>query len=675
MRWTFGRRKRVPTYRIGNPNLVRAAQSPLKREDLALREERENPSQSLTAGGELVRHGQASLLRRLIQPWQVRAFGYYDLLGEVKFSSQFYSRSLALLILLPMEMDPKTGELKETTNQKVIDALARIKDPGGGGRQELLATYGRLMFLVGEALLFVSNNPETGLEQWEMLSTDELRLLDGYYTRFKAPSLPATSFRPAPDDAFEPVGDDSAVAYRLWKKHPRFSQLADSTMQGVLDVCEELVLLTQVVRARARSRLAGSGILFLDDRISTAPAEPAPDEDPMEDPFIADLTDAMTSPITDEGTASAVVPLVARVRVPDGMKLSDLVYHLQVVDPTQLYPETGLRTECIKRMAIGLDMPPTVLTGIEDVNHWSGWVIDDQVWTDHLQPIANQLVQDLTSAYLGPYLKEEGLADWDTYSIGYDASAVINHPDRSKDALLLYNARAIGKKALRQSAGFDENDAPTNDELNEMIGVAVHDGSLALFGEPSPRGGFVETSPGVVQQPALPGTNPPPADPDPRGAETEHGPPVSSTVPGSENVVASGALLAARIEGAAQLGLLRARECAGAKIRTATNKAGKTSEAYQLIDGVAARDVASRLGRTMVRELIGGRPNEPDLVAGSRGLIMDGLRIFGLEDVGVAEVVAKMIEDHAARTLYDARPSPLPPTFTSVVTGLIEKTR
>ena len=122
-----------------------------------------------------------------------------------------------------------------------------------------------------------------------MLSTDELRLLDGSFTRFLAPTLPAMNFKPAPDDAFVPVDDSTAVAYRLHKPHPRFSALSDSTSEGVLDILEELVLLTQVVRARVRSRLAGAGVLFLDDRITTKPQEATPDEDPYEDPFMQRL--------------------------------------------------------------------------------------------------------------------------------------------------------------------------------------------------------------------------------------------------------------------------------------------------------------------------------------------------------------------------------------------------
>lgn len=976
-----------------------------------------NGDDSLTAAGTLVRHGQATYLRRLIMPWQIRAFGYYDLLGEIKYASQFYSRSLANLILFAAEMNDE-GEIVPTENQKVKDAFERIKDPGGGGRAGLLAAYGRLMFIAGESLLFVSINPETGLEQWEMLSTEELRLLDGNYTRFMAPTLPAMTFKPAPDDGFLPVvgpdgdnqgpsGAGTAVAYRLHRPHPRFSMLADSTLAGALDIAEELVLLTQVVRARARSRMATAGILFIDEKITTRPDEPTPDEDPLEDPFLEDLTEALTAPISDEGTAAAVVPLIARVKVPEGMKMADLVYHLQIVDPLQIYPETGLRMECIKRLAIVLDMPPEVLLGTASANHWpcdattevftadrgfvthdalevgdivltldhergeacwapisgvrrehvddiemvrvltpsvdalttrehrwpvlrngeriwtdseglqpddriirgvphrelptdpiyandfvrlvawfitegtctwpcpehcqvrigqshiansdnvislrrlftslygpareslkrspeerrgdlivpawreapeprgmtlfhlnkaaygplldvmeswhsktlsrefvfsltreqlvllletcalgdgrltdqggvsinqrdperlaplalaavlagrpigftaqeriggfsdgtqhflkvpatrgyevpagqtvrerytgiifcpqvpigssflarrngkvyytgnSAWSVDEQSWKVHLQPVAQGLVEDLTSAYLQPYLKEQGVADWGKYYIGYDASKVINHPDRSKDAKDLFDRVAIGGEALRNATGFDEEDAPTEDERAERIGILTRDSSLAWDGIPSVKAGGLEPTPGQIVSPQADGTIGT-SEGASTGAEVVEGPPPGGPPsPGDESV--TGSLAAAQVEGVAQAALIRAREAAGSKLRTACRR---DDEALALIDGRSNRDVAALLGRTRVRSLLGSA-KEDELVGGAREMIVETLRMFGVEDPEVGALIAETIERHAARTLYQAKIVPLPPSFPGFVQGLL----
>jgi hypothetical protein len=499
-----------PPQRLSDPNSVTGAAGNAFRQSRTRGLEDRN---ALVAAGFRVRHADTDSLRRLIMPWQARSFAYYDLLGEIKFASQFYARMLSPLRLYAAKLD-ENGDWIElgqkaagkeaspalsSDDQKAVAALDRIQDPGGG-REKLLGSYGRLMFLVGETIMLCSKDPETEDEQWEMLSTDELRITGDVMMRFKAPSLNAEEYREPEDDDFEPVDERYAVPYRLWKQHPRYSMWADATMQGVLDLCEELVLLTQAVRARARSRLAGPGILFIDEAITgPAPPEPLPGEDPQEDPYLQRLTQAMTLPIVNEGTAGAVVPLLSRVSVPEGKSVRDMVYHLQIMDPAQLYPETGLRTEIIHRIAVGLDMPPEELEGKSDANHWTVWIIDEQTWKAHGMPVANQLVSDLTGSYFRPQLREDGVTDWKKYAIRYDPADVINHPDRTKDAKELYALRAIGKKALRGAANFDEEDAMTKEELAEAVGIATRDSSLAWDGIPSVKPGGLETQPGVVE--------------------------------------------------------------------------------------------------------------------------------------------------------------------------------
>jgi hypothetical protein len=500
--WPSPRQQRA---RTGNPNRSRhsALVAVPSAEDRALPAS-EHERQALIASGFKVKRRDGDTLRRLILPWQPRSFAYYDLLGEVKYSAQFYARLLGPLRLYVEELDAE-GDWVESKDEEAIAALERIKDPGGTGRNGLLEAYGRLMFLTGECFLFVTVDEDSGEEQWEMLSTDELRPLGSTYIRFKAPSLPAEEFREPDDDEYVPEDDPgnwneidrTAVVYRLWQRHPRFSMYADCTMQGVLDVCEELVLLTQAIRSRARSRLAGSGILFVSEDFSMAPLEATADEDTDEDPFMSDLTNAMTAPIADEGAASAVVPLVVRgptEAIEKGVK------HVQIIDPTQIYPETGLRYELIKRLAIGLDMPPEQLLGMADANHWTGWMIDEQTWKNHGLPKATQLCNDLNQAYFSPYLRDQvSREDWRKFRISFDPSTVINHPDRTKDAKELYAQNIVGKRFVREACGIDEDAAPTTEESAERIGIMVRDASLAWYGIPSVKSGGIEPEAGEIE--------------------------------------------------------------------------------------------------------------------------------------------------------------------------------
>lgn len=621
---------------------------------------------ALTAAGAVVNRRNTEMLRRLVQPWQYRSFAYYDILGEIKEAAQFYSRALSQLDLYAGEWKESEDGQKEivpTTDPTAQELLDRIQDPGGG-RSGLLSSYGRLMFLTGEAFLFVTREEDSGEESWEMLSMSEVRPIGGTYQRIKAPSLMAEEYRVPEDGDYAPLDGKTAVAYRLWKRHPQYSELADATMQGVLDICEELVLLTQGVRARTRNRMMGPGILFLDEALSPAPLEVVGDEDPEEDPFLADIIEAATTAITDEGSAAAVAPIIQRIPVPEGKTLRDVVYHLQLSDPTQLYPETGLRREAIERIAIGLDLPPEILTGMADANHWSAWIVDEQTWKGHIQPVAQQLVDDLTAAYFRPALREAGVADWQKYVIDYDAAGVINHPDRTKDAKDLHDRGAIGDAALRDAADFAEGDAQTAEERQVWLSIKSRDPGFAVTGVPSRS----TTSGAEAEAPAISdgGT----VDAGLSSAEVDKGPPdqpADAVEPTDTALTGSNGRpdrVADQVMGAAALAVHRCREVAGNRLKSL---AKRDTDALKLTDGVPAGLVASTLGRETVRALGG---HDGDLIAGTRELLVASLEHFGV-DRPAALTIADGIEQHAVASLYQEKPRPFPPSFVNYVAGAL----
>jgi len=371
-------------------------------------------------------------MRRLGLPWQQRAFAYYELLGEIWYAAQFYARALQKIELkLVKRVGPNDWE--DVEDEALLEYVERVQDPGGG-RANLMGAYGRLKFLTGECYLLVTLAPPEDDdgdgdrdEVWEMLSCDELRWDPNAmeYRRYRIPNTQPETLQETPEGVWEPL-EDTAIAYRFWTRHPQYSGLADGPMRGVLDLCEELVILTRAVRARGRSRLAGSGILLIPNEVDYTVLEGStPTEDPDADPFTARLQEAMVAGIVDEGTASAVVPLVLKV----GAEWIEKFRHLQIIDPNQTYPETGLRMECIQRIAIGLDMPPEILLGKADANHWSAWQIDEDSFTAHLQPVVQGFCDDFTGGYLRPSMKADGVANWADYAITYDATAVIVHPD------------------------------------------------------------------------------------------------------------------------------------------------------------------------------------------------------------------------------------------------------
>lgn len=589
---------------------------------------------ALTAAGVQIEKRNAAEMRRVIQPWQSRALAYYDLVGECWFASQFYARHLSQIRLYVGIYD-EDGEIEELEEDNEATALLdRIRDPGGTDRKQLQGSYGRLMFITGEGYLTVTQPPDEE-ERWEFLSSDELRVnSDDTYTRFFSPGLQAVTYRGVDSGA---PGEEATV-YRLWRKHPRYSAWADSPMKGVLDLFGELLLLQEAVAARVKSRLSAAGILFIPEEI-TIPSQDtqAADEDILDDPLLNELVESANAAIREPGTASAVVPIIARV----AGDWIEKIKHIQFFDPAVAYPETGLRNEVIRRIAMGIDMPPEILLGLADSNHWTSWQIDEQTARAHIFPICQMLCDDLTSAYLRPEAKKAGIDDWENLVVGFDASAIVVSPDRAKDAIALYREGELSGETLRESSGFDDSDAPAAEEKRKWIGLQLKDAKLALDG--------VEATPPPPQLPpgALPGDDPVPVPAPEKGP-----PPAQPGKNGAPMVATAGASPEVeRVLGAADLAVTRARGLAGARLRSKLDGDRKAE-----FVPVANHDLAAALGGDLVLSF-----NVPmtKLVQGSTVELESMMRGLGF-DGDMAQAFCSQIEIHAAQTLLQERPSRLP---------------
>ena len=608
-------------------------------------------SQEVQASAKRVRAGSATdrqVVRKQYTglPWQERALFYYDQVGELHFAAQFYARALSRVRLGVGVRDPEDGSVTEITDGPAVDLLDRVQDPGGG-RAVMCATYGQLMFVTGECYLLNTVDPEDpdgSLERWEVVSTDELKYDETarVYRRRIAPAAPPVEYRAADDDDFEPL-DDEAIVYRMWRRHPRFSSWADSPMRAVLDIAEELVMLTLAVRARARSRLAQSGILYVADEMSGAKPVKTIDsgEDPETDPFLADLTEHFVTPIEDEGTAAAVVPFVIRGPAKVGeVSAKDALFHIRTHEAEETYPEADLRKEAVGRLALSLDMPPEALVGMSNANHWTAWQVQDTIWQSHLAPVCQQFCDDLTAVYLRPAAFEENLEDAEDLVVTYDASELLTDPDRGKDANDLYDRRAIGKKALRDAKGFEDEDEPTQDELDEMLAVALNSTELLGIEPPTP----------VVVAPPPPIEEDAPADAEP---ETEDDEPADD-----ERQIRDAA--SARVLGAAELAIHRCREMAGSRLRSKH----RTRPELNVCDGAANGQVAALLGPVTLEQL-GSAP--ADLVKDGAASFRTLLATWGHGENETA-ALATLLEAYAARTLFAERPPSAPAGFATYLT-------
>lgn len=624
-----------------------------------------NPAALTAAGVRLAEErNDGRRFRRIQQPWQQTVFTYYHTVPECWYAAQYYARSLSMIRVFAARKDD-SGEIKELpASDPASKLLARIQDPSGGTAQ-LFSSYGRLRFLVGEGFLVCSD--DYGTERWEFLSSRELRVYDdtNKYIRVRAPGLD-------PED-LEDLGDDDllkdgmseelepgqitplpatgaptkAVVWRLWRRDPEFSSWADAPTRAVLDLFEELLLLQLAVRARAKSRLANAGILLLAQELDFGPiGAKIPGEDQKQDPFMAVLQDAMVTPIKDPGTAKAVVPIVGRIPA----ELIDRAYALiKIHDPKETYPEEGLRKECIWRIATGLDMPQEVLLGMSDVNHWGSWQIDESSFKQHIRPVCQELVDDLTSVYLRPAAKLDGIEDWQSLVVGYDPAELVNHPDKSKDAKELRALGALSLESVREATGFRDSDKLDLESDDGKIWLATQ------FGDPQM---LPEAMRPEIQEPVTTSDDAPDGDPqdkeEPERPEDEDADQDEQQVQENEkeNVAAAAVVAAAALTG------LRARELAGSRLRSKVNGEYKQVENVDLVVAVGAERVHN-LGLTA-----------SGLVAGAgelfrRSLVDD----HGLEEAAALKL-AELVESYSARNLFDPLAA-LPDQFAGFVRRVV----
>src|SRR2546423_14365029 len=85
-----------------------------------------------------------------------------------------------------------------------------------------------------------------------------------------------------------------------------------------------------------------------------------------------------------------------------------------------------------------------------------------------------------------PVMREEGDADWEKYVIGYDAAAVVAHPDAGKDAKDLHDRIVISDQALRERTNFIDEDAPTDEEWHRRAALKMNNAAALGYVEEIP---------------------------------------------------------------------------------------------------------------------------------------------------------------------------------------------
>lgn len=436
--------------------------------------------------------------------WQTEALDYFDSAPELKYTGLWVGNAMSKVKLYvavegpdgePIAVDAKDADGKSLSNVPdavVAQALAelnRLKLGAPSGIGGLLRSFSVNIDHAGECWLVgtgkreaVPADPERRIEA----RPEQPETWDVYSIKAVEKKGDAVVVKRTANDNGTKLDPELDTCIRLWQRHETgYPHDADSNVRGVLGELRLAGVLSGQMLAESMSR-HNAGLLIVQSNATwggKSAADPdGQDGQDAEDPFMAGLTEAITSPVEDPTDPSSVVPNLVRAEdVEKAVKRVDLSRE----QGDQLDRRLDKR---IERIAGGLNVPKEVVLGHRSTTFSNASQIADDEFTDHLEPRCLLAVDCLTGYFLRPQLLEAGgeSAAWaNRLFFWYDASALLDPPDPSEAADEALRNYAISWRAYRAAKGFTEDDAPTLEERREMLahfrGIFTADLSLALL--------------------------------------------------------------------------------------------------------------------------------------------------------------------------------------------------
>jgi hypothetical protein len=423
----------------GNQEVVRLTPSASKTERFA-------QPPALTASARVYNPANAARMlrkggnhRARSREWQHLLWQHYDIVPEYRSGCDWVGNSLSKAKITIW----KDGELLD--NQLTRDILASFFG-GIEGQAEMLRLFGVNFSVAGEAwIIGIPGGREDGLDEWKVVAATEITGEDSAGMRHL-------------NVEGERIEDPRVLPIRIWKAHPRRSEEANSPSRALLSTLNQIVKLTQVIDAQADSRLISAGILFVPSEIEMPTMTIHQSDGSSSTQEIADSGQALYQMLVDNASvaiekrdsAAAQVPLV--ISAP-----GEFLKEVNKVEFWSGFDEyvKDLRDEAIRRIAVGMDMPPEVLTGTAEVNHWGAWQIEEAAIKSYMEPLLDIIVASLTTGYLRPYLESQGITDAESYQFKADTSQMRLRPNRSKEAIELWDRGVISTRSMMIENGFD----------------------------------------------------------------------------------------------------------------------------------------------------------------------------------------------------------------------------
>jgi len=410
--------------------------------------------------------------------WYALAWQFYDTIGEYRYAVTWVGNLLSRATLEVHENG------KPSKNPEALAAMASLFG-GVEGQREMLRQLGTHLTVPGDAYI-VGEDMGDAPDRWSIVAANRISQQgDGQTAIWKVGNTTL----------------EDPLVIRIWRPHPQKQDEADSPSRAVLPILSEIDQLTKMVAAQVSSRLTGAGIMTLPSEISFGSVRGINDTgattDTGIDAFLRELVETINTAVSDPTDASARTPIILQGPGEYIDKVNHLTFWSQLDEHAK-----ELREENIRRLALGMDMPPEILTGTGDMNHWNSWQVEEASIKAHTEPLLQIITTSLTDAYLRPYLEASGMSEEEAraFTIYADTSKIRLRPNRSKEAIELYNEGALSMAAMVRENGFDPSDIMDDKERAAWLTKKVAGGSttpelvawaLNILGVPIPAQALV----------------------------------------------------------------------------------------------------------------------------------------------------------------------------------------
>lgn len=178
--------------------------------------------------------------------------------------------------------------------------------------------------------------------------------------------------------------------------------------------------------------------------------------------------------VLEEGLLAAAEPGALEARVPL-LAFVELQELQAMREPIKLFIDDGdrlakLKAETLKDLAVGLDAPMELTTGMNTLNHWGAWLVREETYSQHLDPLIVRTLRSL-NPWWHAQLEAAGISNFEDYVLWRNPATAINRPNSFQEAMNLHDRFVISDDSLRRSADKDDTDAPDDEEIERRIEI------------------------------------------------------------------------------------------------------------------------------------------------------------------------------------------------------------